>query len=216
MNKNILFATAHNEAHDPLFSGYFWPSFRKHYNGAILRRHLIPTQGCEFGTDEFDRTALDREQWIADLAERAEPNQIIVSLDADMQFFAPTDWENELGAADLLTADDIYTPLCGGVMAFRNTPKMREFYRRRIALADADQSRNGGQGLMTQLAGEMDLKIAHVSRYFTTGYVRPEPWTGWDFAAPPDTAIHHANFCVGLDMKMRLLGEVRNQLTNPP
>ena len=126
--------------------------------------------------------------------------------DVDVQFFGPIKDQliAELGDHDIACQDD-YSTYSSGVYICRANQKTLQMFK--------DMKENYNKEDQTTLNDHIHKvkhkKLSH--RFFTFGHVVPRPWRGEYFDIPNDILVHHANWVVGVENKIKIMDFVREQ-----
>lgn len=130
--------------------------------------------------------------------------------DVDVQFFKPfkNDLIDELEDFDIACQDDGNNKKnghCSGVFICRANEKTLDMFRyMKLKFKKDDQST-----LNKYIHVVKHKKLSH--RFFNFGHVGQGVWKGQDFVVPDNILIHHANWVVGVDNKMKIMDFVRQQ-----
>jgi hypothetical protein len=131
---------------------------------------------------------------------------IFIFSDADVQFFAdPVErLLLELGDADIACQDDI-NQLCSGFFICRaNDRTLAMFNSMRHNYDLEDQAT-----LNAHISMVKSVRLSHA--FFNVAHSIGTVWNGQDFDIPEDILVHHANWVVGVENKVKLLDLVRSK-----
>jgi hypothetical protein len=124
----------------------------------------------------------------------------------------------ELPGSAVAFADDV-VQWCAGVMLFRSTPAVHEFWRLLASLSpiwnlpDQDIIHQLRQQV-TQTGGQLPIlpRVLPPDRVCNWATVNaptlPQPWDGEAFVVPQSCVAWHANWTIGVDRKMQMLERV--------
>jgi hypothetical protein len=202
---------AYSETHAPLFKKHFLPSYVDHgINRAfdIQEIHIDRISG-EFGSDIFNEWML---KMMADFRNflASHMGQTILSTGVDMRFYADISEEvlEAVEEHEFVSINDNYGLWCADFMVFKVTDRIISLFDWAIR-----NDRYYANNEFTLNHGTMELGIdVHLLHddYFTVGLNNGGvAWNPGDPVNPPETMkLHHANFTVGAENKMKLLDAV--------
>ena len=198
--------TAYSDAHRPLFEKHFLPSWKEQgmNNDFTLQVEEVEVGG-HFGSKEFNEYGT---RMMFNTLERIKKmeGQLIVFSGCDMRFYAPIadDILNRMAQAELVVLWDAIM-MCGDFMAYVVTPRIIELYELMIAT-----DRNYPNQQFTFNYALQHLKIACSilgNDYWTVGMSNKSTvWgLGQEVNPPENMKLHHANYTIGSENKMKLL-----------
>lgn len=133
------------------------------------------------------------------------------------------DYARELGPDEVAFSDDL-VQWCAGIMLFRSTTQVREFW---LTVASMSQVWNlPDQDVIAHLRMQCDQRkgkfpirprVLPADRFCNWATVngRPvPPWNGESFVVPDTCLAWHANWTVGIENKMRMLERVVTRTTS--
>jgi hypothetical protein len=202
--------TIYSETHWPMFEGYLRPSVP---SDLTLHAATMP-QVCatgEFATTGF-KQALGLKMRYLRGAVAANLGRLIMYADADVQFFAhemvPVLLE-EIGTADVVAQRDA-DDLCAGLMAIRCSDRTVAWLD--LALASYDDAALSARLYLDRL-GDQGIQN-HYRDHVSWKYLSPRFWNRRISPDPPDDILaHHANWIVGVDLKLEALQSMRELVT---
>ena len=143
-------------------------------------------------------------------------NETLIYADTDTQFFGNPEKQllNELGDYDVAFQDDMYKNYCAGFFVCKKNERVIFLFSEIEKLLRQSLSANNDQDVLNNVIRKFDVKHKFLShRFFTIGHITNKKlWNGEFIEVPKDVLVHHANWMVGLENKIRLLDMVRNQL----
>lgn len=214
----------HASSIEPLARTSSSSAVRTIYDGERFCLAVLPQRSATgaFASDGFQSTCLDKVDFILDALKR-ETEPFLYS-DVDVRFYGPVvdDLTKLLGnAAMSFQWDGARGGECTGFMVLRPTPQVKIFWERvkfameRDGLMDQDAMHSAAKDLGTVScpsgATACSLCLWHIlpDRYWTFGR-NDKHWTpGTPVNPPTDLLMHHANWTVGIENKLKLLDEVR-------
>jgi len=207
-------------SHKVLLNGHFRPSLPRdmidHSHNAVQR---TPTGA--YGEPGFCETCLDKVDVVLGAIEHqriyheAEP---FLYSDVDVSFFGDdvaADLLRQLGEHDVAFQDDGPAGRCAGFFMVRPNDRTARFFR---GVRDLMVERNtDDQACLNMVLEEDGCDLDHVlldSSYFNLHNVAGRMWTPDEGKLIPESIplvlrAFHANWTVGVENKLRLLGEVR-------
>lgn len=212
--------TFYTPSHAEMYNNWFMRSLRE---VGFPEKDLI-TVGVDeqlgsgtFRSPGFCETATKKVWAISNQLWEMDEGDILVFSDCDIQFFQPfmPEIEKKLEGADLVAQADMrgFQFICAGFVGMRVTDAMRLMWQfvghstPKYPHAEQDQSAlNEHKGMVT-----VDILSR---RYWTTGLITMDYWTGWDFEIPEDIIMHHATFAIGIENKIVLMNKVREKVYN--
>ena len=202
--------TIYSETHRAMFEGYLRPSVP---HDLTLRAATMP-QVCAtgaFATTGFKEALGLKLQYLRQAVEQ-NLGRHVMYCDADVQFFTDRIQPmvlDEIGPADVAAQQDA-DHLCAGLMVIRCSARTLEWFD--LALASYEDpvlgarlylDRVGDQGILNHFRDRIDWRF--LSPRFWNRRISPEP--------PDDILAQHANWIVGVDLKLEALQEVRDLVT---
>jgi len=200
--------TYYTDSHSSMFNDYL-----KKYNTDlelidIDRKYEQVCPTGEFRTNGWAKSMSTKLEVIID-AIKSNFNDIIVFSDVDVQFFGPIKEQLliELGEYDIAFQND-YGSLCAGFFICKCNEKTLNLFEtaynqmlRRMFICD-------------QPAINANLRLVSytvLSKRFWTFGENKTVWEGQEFEIPNDILVHHANYTIGIDNKLKLLNIVREK-----
>lgn len=209
--------TIYSDSHKELYQKYFLPSFNLYLN----KHELIPIKVEQKGTGEyeapgFDKTMMDKINSIIDNLD-VKDDRLLCYADCDVQFFGDINVNELMGKYDIvfqMDSDDIY---CAGFFICNQSYKVLNFFKlvrdelgRRFNGVIHDQIiindliRNNQHGIEV---GKLDK-----NEFWTIANSIGGVWNGTaEFNVPSNLIVHHANWTIGIDNKLKLLNLIRQK-----
>ena len=218
----------YTETHRPLLERHFLPSLplrgfgmakpgtdRTLYDPRAVELKELPQQSATgaFQSDGFQATCLAKVGYILEVLAAKLGGEPFIFSDVDVRFYGdPTaDLMRLLGDSDILFQDDGPAGACTGFMVMRPNPRVLEYWRKVSEwMRDTNQLDQDAANrlLETHFAPAWGLLP---ERYWTVGR-KGVVWNPGDPITPPaDLLVHHANWTVGIENKMKLLEAVLAQ-----
>tara|TARA_Y100000310_G_C20564804_1_gene754926 strand:+ start:437 stop:1114 length:678 start_codon:yes stop_codon:yes gene_type:complete len=218
--------TFYSDSHKEFYEKYFLESFNEFlkddFSLNTLHVDQLSTNGA-FGSSGFEETMLLKIKHIINNIDITSDDKLVYA-DCDIQFFQniKDDLFNELGDYDIKFQDDVIC-LCAGFFICKQNKTVLNFFKQ-ILLVLENNMVNGKLrgGLSDQIVINNfynrklhNTKIGKLpKRYFTvaSSSAGPKQWTGQPFNVPPDIILHHANWTVGYDNKIKLLNYIKDKI----
>jgi hypothetical protein len=216
-----------------LIATYFTPSHKDMAERFVLNRWEqagfddcisceVLDQDCPTATFKqpgWNECTADKIAWLSEMPMDSQP---VLFVDADVAVFA--------GAADMCrkvldTSNDTgemffqndYVQLCTGVMLFRRTPAVLGFldFWCQFCSFTAENDQDGLHLLQSArkavgMQGHIVSTSAVASDMWANwrGLGNEKPWQGEPIDPPPTMTLWHANWCVGVEAKTKMLEQV--------
>lgn len=214
--------TFYSDSHSDLYFKYFLPSVEIHASEFKLctkKIEQISPTGV-WASKNFNIVMLEKIRWIIDNIDASEDQNFLVYADCDVQFFNRIDTEDLLDF-DIKFQKDYYEDnVCAGFFICRQNEKVKSFFR--DVEFELHKQISGGSNIDDQeVINRFLRKNSDYKPEFRFGLLPPDKywtvanstqgniWTGQSFFCPDNIVMHHANFTIGLDNKMKLLDSVR-------
>jgi hypothetical protein len=210
-------ACCYTPSHEQLIDQHFKPSVES--TRLIVNAKVLPQQSVNgaFQSDGFQATCLAKVGYILEVLAANLGGDPFIFSDVDVRFYGdPTaDLTQLLGNNDIMFQDDGPAGACTGFMVMRPTPRVLEYWRKVAErMRDTNQLDQDAANrlLETHFAPAWGLLP---ERYWTVG-MKGVGWNPGDPVAPPaDLMVHHANWTVGVENKLKLLEAVRATREKP-
>jgi hypothetical protein len=197
--------TTFTPSHRVLYENYFIKTLPKEFDVQVFED---PEQSCPTGnfySNGWDKTCFKKIEIFYNACKENQ-GEIFFYCDVDVQFFDKIVDQLilELGESDIACQDDI-TTFSSGVFVCRaneRTLKMFDLMRKHYDKEDQTTLNNH-----IHMCNHRFLS----KRFFTFGHIVPRPWAGERFHIPNDILVHHANWVVGVENKMKIMDFVRGQ-----
>jgi hypothetical protein len=147
------------------------------------------------------------------LCDTDDEDEIFMYSDLDIQFFAPfrSYIEELLMTNDIVFQNDCpdYPVYCMGFFACKKTDAIKDLFKTAITLlkykSECDQT------VINEVIHAFPSIVKYVlpNEFFTVGMHGGKVWDGEEFEIPENIIMHHANWTVGIDNKIKLLKQVR-------
>jgi hypothetical protein len=205
--------TFYSDTHENMLKEWFLKTLPDDVEVVIKR---IP-QDCptgEFDSGEgWDKAMLNKHEYIIECCENE--TEIFIHADCDIQFFKPFKDEilqiMEDQDLDILAQQDIPGPICCGFMAIRPGVKSATFFKECLKNMRPQGSLNDQNAVNHVLNNGYDIKLGLLDeRYYSVWRDLNTVWDGTQKLSPPkDIVMHHANFVVGVNLKVDCMKVVR-------
>lgn len=206
----VRLITVYSPSHEKLFYKYLRPTAHEF--------EVIAKQLPQLGNGEYMNS-----RWLEAMAMkvafirqqlRGMPGEVFVVADADVQMFPPVReyLVEQLGDYDIAFQDDV-SSCCAGFLVARANKKVEQFY---ATLSKKIWNYKNEQTALNDLLCMVRWKKLPPT-VFTIGLVNEgRVWQGEPLKIPGNIRVHHANFTVGLENKIKLLELVREAQSSLP
>lgn len=197
--------TTYTPSHKILYENYFLKTIPKEFDIIAIEDKEQHCLTGNFYSEGWDKTCFKKIELFIRACEESM-NDYFFYCDVDVQFFKPIKDEliYELGDFDIACQDD-YTTYSSGVFICRaNQYTLQMFKDMKEKYNKEDQTT-----LNEHIHKVKHKKLSH--RFFTFGHIVPRPWLGEYFTVPDNILMHHANWVVGINNKMKIMDFVRHQ-----
>ena len=202
--------TAFEAAYLPILDTHFLPSLPA---GCDPQLHELQSPAAEFGTPGFRALMIERMVWLGQALGVCVDGEVIGVADADVRWYDPdfcVHGELLLMGDDIAFADDGANRCpCAGFWLARISPALRMFMAAwESSLLKADPGPLQDQAVLRAMLPSSGLKwhLLDQNVVWTTRF-RYTP--GMDISVPENLSVHHANWTVGIDNKLEILGRVQ-------
>jgi hypothetical protein len=215
MNKLITF---YSDTHEYMYKKYFIESFNKYLCKKYTLHAKKTEQICETGyfqSKGFDLAMLEKINIILENININDKN-LLVYADCDVQFFG--DLEFDMTDKDILFQHDYYSEhYCAGFFICKQNLQILNFFKE--VQDNLKRTMNGlrhDQDVINEI-----LKYDYCSikkgmlpdnKYWTVANsTNGNIWSGQEINVPNEIIMHHANFTIGVENKIKLLELVKNK-----
>lgn len=210
----MKFYTLYTPSHEFIYEDFFLKSFPQNEFDLISKKFDQLCASANYRENGWKETMLHKMDLIID-GLKENVGKHIVHGDCDIQFFPPKIKEtllNEIGDMDIAFQND-GTRYCAGFFICKSTDKLISLFqdiKDNLAFFPDDQ-----EALQYFLYKKyQDLKVKTLSSKFYT-YASDTNWSvfqGFEEITPKqqDILIHHANYTVGIENKIKLLLAVKS------
>lgn len=210
--------TFYSETHENMYNEFFIKS----YNEILKDKYKLLTKKIEqlsptgeWASKGFDIMMVEKVKWIIENIDIDDEN-ILVYADCDIQFFG--DITYNLGNNDIMFQSD-YSNICAGFFICKQNQNVLNFFK--LVETNLVNSLNGvidDQLILNKILNSGYSKISKdilpTDKYWTVGFsTNGNVWNGQDIKVP-NILMHHANFAIGLENKVKLLNLVKNKIKN--
>jgi hypothetical protein len=218
--------TTFSESHKPLFEKYFLPSYKEQNKGKDFSLYVSEmdqiSENGSYSTVGFRESTSDKLKVIIQ-AISDNMGERIIYCDPDIQFFNGFK-EDILKYNTLQPEVDIFcqcdTPrcpenviLCTGFMVLTCTQKLKTVFEN--ALTHIDKFEHDQYAFNYFAKKALNWRILPEEKYYTIAYNTGNVvWNGEEYNNIPDGIImHHANWTVGVNNKLKLLEYIKSELS---
>lgn len=218
--KRPLWITAYDENFVTPYKQHFLASFGalELYKDFELQVNVIETEYGTYGEKQYRNSYAKELDRVIRVLE-TNRDRIVVWSDVDVRMYRNPlpDIMDMFGSSQIACQMDSPTVYCTGFQFFWNCQRIINFFR------EWQQLDNSKEWVSAQDSFNEQLKISGLAaralpeRYWTTGVSgKQEVWDGVDVAdlpdPPKDIVLHHGNFTIGLNNKMRMLNEIHRRV----
>jgi hypothetical protein len=179
--------------------------------------YLEVTQTCpsgEFAEEGWNKTMADKVEYV--LSAFDHPDEYFIYSDLDVQFFQPITplAQKVLAKHDIVFQNDSNGVRCAGFFYCRKTESTKKLFQKTLEIIG--KHRDDQPAIHEILTNELvDVKTAFLPPQFFTFGAFYQHWNGQQvFPLPKGIVVHHANWVIGIDNKLKLLQAVRNNYNN--
>lgn len=219
MTNNVKIYTHYSKSHEIFYKEYFNPSLRRYYNTDEVTIRLAEQQQYTSNGVFMERGWLDAmEEKIQIILKAIEENRNgwFVFSDCDIQFFGRfldvINKEMNDKSIDIVGQEDIET-ICAGFFACKGSAKMKEIF---TEVLRTFRTVGNDQAALNKLRPEFNYKYLDGNQFYTIGnelkQIVPPVWrsnSNYTPKVPGGILMHHANFVVGLEDKIKLMKLVK-------
>jgi len=215
MNKLLTF---YSESHIKLYEEFFLNSFNKNLSknfNLIVKKIPQVCESGDFASNGFDLAMLEKIKFIIENININE-DQLLVFSDCDVQFF--NDLEFIMDDYDILFQKDYFEKnYCAGFFVSKQNSKVLNFFEKvKNSLIESLNGKIDDQGIINTLLNNNDKLIKSGflpdNKYWTVGNsTEGRVWNGENVYIPEDLIVHHANFTIGIENKIKLLNLVKEK-----
>lgn len=215
------FYTFYTPSHKGLYRDFFLPYFPlKDFDLHALEFPQEERSGV-YGTKGFNRTVVKKIELLVDACGN-NMGKTIVYGDCDIQFFENSHLLKENVIKEISSLDMIFQQdgrpssthnLCSGFFAFRCNDLVLNFLNHVLARVPKYKE---DQFVINSQIKKFPIKHGFFSDKFYT-HARDNQWENWDGIRPlniktnlKDILVHHANWTLGVDNKIKLLNFIKN------
>lgn len=203
--------TCYSDSHKILFDNYFYPSLPEDVD-------LVVTHLQQIGDGSYKNSGwrLSMMEKVKVILRALDENDYFIWSDCDVQFFGPIvdTLLSELGDFELACQNDSRGLYCAGFFICKSTPNTKKLFRNIFEIMLKESSLDDDQEQLNKLIKNCKGKFLS-NRFWTVGVSLEENsrslvcWSDQDFEIPQNILVHHANWTVGIENKIKLLEMVR-------
>lgn len=215
MKDKINLYTFYTETHNTLYEEYFLKSFYEkkldeNFNLKV-RKFAQKSNDGSFNSKGFKETMFDKLSLIKDAIQENPENPFVYS-DCDVVFYKNFYDDIFLDSnIDALFQNDQNT-LCAGFFIAKSTYKFKNFID---VVCHNNYKYPNDQVTMNAFKDNINYKLLECDKYFTIGNLLGL-YSGESFSlgekVKSEIILHHANFTIGIENKIKLINEVKNQV----
>lgn len=200
--------TIYTESHKEMYKNYFLKTLPNEFE---VIANEIP-QECptgEFYESGWDKTCYRKIELYLKAAEENIGEAFVFS-DVDIQFFGKIKDTllEELGDFDIACQNDTGPYYCSGFFICRGNERTINMFREMLKNYDKEDQ--------TTLNNHIHLSkskfLSH--KFFTIGHLLNTAWDGQEFELQSEMLMHHSNWVVGIENKIKLMDIVREKNDN--
>lgn len=211
--------TFYTQSHIEIYTKYFLPSFNEFLINDFELIECNYEQVCtdgSYGSKGFNQTMIGKIEGIVKNIDLSDERPMVFA-DCDIQFFKniKSDVIEEVENYDIKLQDDIVC-MCAGFFVCKQNEKILHFFN--DVLENLKNLVNQGyddQQIINNFLKSNKHPISYgllpKEKYFTVASSNgAKQWNGETFSIPKGIIVHHANWTVGIENKIKLLNYVKN------
>jgi len=210
--------TFYTQSHESLLNDWFIPSFVKTQtnNELIVKKFDQKCESGAFMSEGWNDSMFDKIEYVLHSIDDTPKNEFFIHADCDIQFFK--DINEDLKSInfemfDIVAQADGPDQICCGFMLIRSNDKTRTVFKEIIDLVK-HKKYNNDQIALNAIYRKFGLNVGLLSfKYYSTWMSCPGLWNGQPDPInniPNNLVLHHANYTIGIDNKIKLLNMVKN------
>ncbi len=215
---NMKILSFYTPSHKILFDNYFYPSYKQYLSKDFELLYKTSDQLCEsanYRTKGWAETVIQKLEFILDYLTTLD-NKIFIFSDCDVQFlnYCTHDILYELSDYDIKFQNDLKGSKCSGFFIAKNNINVKnliyksyELFKKNIRPGYGDQK--AINDIIKKYPNIAKIGLLNSDKYFTVGNINGKQWNGEEFYPPINIMVHHANWTVGIDNKIKLLEYVK-------
>jgi hypothetical protein len=197
--------TIYTESHKGMYENYFLKTISDEFE-------IIPSeipQECptgEFYENGWDKTCYRKTELYLKACEENIGETFIFS-DVDIQFFGKIKdvLLEELGDFDIACQNDTGNYYCSGFFICKSNERTLNMFREMLKNYQKDD-----QTTLNNHIHMVNSKFLS-NKFFTIGHTLNAVWAGQEFSINHEILVHHSNWVVGIDKKIKLMDIVREK-----
>jgi hypothetical protein len=197
--------TIYTESHKEMYNNYFLKTLPNEFEVIATEIPQECTTG-EFYSAGWDKTCYKKTELYLRACEE-NMGEIFAFSDVDIQFFGKIKEVllEELGDFDIACQNDTGPYYCSGFFVCRGNERTLNMFREMV--------RNYSREDQTTLNNHIHLVNSKFLSYkfFTIGHLLNTAWTGQDFEMKYEILMHHSNWVIGIENKIRLMDIIREK-----
>jgi hypothetical protein len=205
--------TFYSDSHTELYNDFFLKSYNecgmdKSFTLFTVKVDQKSDSG-DFNSPGFNETTIDKLIIIKNALEEIDDGERILYSDCDIQFFDNI-YDDILSNcqnndSDIICQHDQNT-ICTGFMVIKKSPNMINFINLMI---DECPNHDNDQCCVNVHSNKIKYSFLPTDKYYTVGNYHGL-WYGSDnIFVPPNLKMHHANFTLGVENKIKLMNLVK-------
>ena len=212
----ITIYTHFTDSHKPMYDRFFLPSLRKLYSKDEVRLRVLQTPQLSktgsFMSPGFVETV---DVKVDHILRALDEQESFIFADVDICFYKPfvEDVMNKLNGYDIVCQEDRES-LCSGFFACKSNSSTKGLFKE---IKNHLRSHNvNDQVSLNHLKDIVKYGLLDKRAYYTIGnfYTNENGTYIWNnkvhINPPSDMVLHHANYVVGVENKIRLLEMIKN------
>lgn len=213
---NIKVCTFFSDSHKPFFKS-FMNSFPYEYGIDLIIRYLPQECKGSYNEDNWNLTMKKKVEFIIDYLSILKDDELLIHSDVDVVFYKPI--KNSIinlmntNGKDILFQND-GCALCMGFFVCNNNKlilELMQYIHKNLNNFENDQA------ALNQLISKTEIKFGILpNQYYSYGPLNG--MTNWtpenkkEIVVPNDVILHHANWTVGVDNKLKLIEIIKQKI----
>ena len=197
--------TTFTPSHKILYENYFLQSLPSELELCVVEDENQYCKSASFYETGWSKTCYKKVELFLQACQENMGKTFFYS-DVDVQFFGNVaeDLIEELGDCDIACQNDIGNYCSGIIVCKGNNTTLRMFELMKANYEKEDQHTLNN---FIHLCNHKALS----RKFFTFGHISQRAWSGENFDIPDDILMHHANWVLGVENKMRIIDIVREK-----
>jgi hypothetical protein len=198
--------TIFSPSHEVLYKEYFLKTLPDEFELEVRKTEQLCNTGVYF-SNGWEKAMMEKANLFIEACENNMGKHFFFC-DVDVLFHGNVldQLVKEIEDYDVAFQDDTGKPCAGLFICKANERTLEMFKTLKKIFKDDDQQ------TLYKCVDMCKYKLLSRDKFFTTGNQHMDVWRGQDFDVPNDMLIHHANWVIGIENKMKVLQYAREKL----